>query len=668
MDDAELPPGLDLGENLLTHEPAVMTYMTINNDDQVVMREKHMADDHPLRRLSCISDATDATFSTTSRPSSFISEKDDDTSRSSSLGRSSQSRSPQDAKVNDRIAAALHLQKLQAQILARAIAANYSPRMKGHPAQGQRPARGPCNQTQVSGNVSPVWQRMMSSEEPKSEPLYDVTPGPAVSLCESTPTHSKSSICESTPTHSNSVCDSTPSHSSANTVIYVDKSPKKQENTSIGSTPRVSPFKKKSGIHRPLLGVSAALSRNMESCQSQDEDELTEMWKDRKPDGACSEDMCDMIRPPVIGACSSPTFHVEVNPCYSQEFEYENKDHHHYQVHSPKRGLETVPEVENHIYASLEREIPDRLKAELKPPKPEPPKPEPIARNVKCNSSKLPLPNSAKTPSKLPPKKQFRSSGSKSDSETRKSSSRLPRTSKLPQSSRSSSSKTSSSAVSKLTERPPSSIQRTNSLPTHNKSMSKSAPSLTKSGTSSKFSSRDRQGSQLPVRVAGGNLATGKRLTNVSDSSNDSGIASGENGHHRPAILSPYSKVTEPRIRRGASSGHGSDNSSSFSDHPPTVTRRLNGASGMSSGYESNRRDSYSEATASAPDSFSEGSCGKVRGNKLIKKRFPGELKCFMICLFICFTWKPRVFISQVPCQCNFANCESCGQLDEFVQ
>ncbi|XP_071832300.1 uncharacterized protein [Apostichopus japonicus] len=618
MDDAELPPGLDLGGNLLTHEPAVMTYMTINNDDQVVMREKHMADDHPLRRLSCISDATDATFSTTSRPNSFISEKDDDTSHSSSLGRSNHSKSPQDSKINERIAAALHLQKLQAQILARAIAANYSPRMKGHPAQGQRLARGPCNQTQVSGNVSPVWQRMMPNEEPKREPLYDVTPAPSVSLCESTPTHSKTSICESTPTHSNSVCGSTPSHSSANTVICVEKSPKRPENTSLNSTPRASPFKKKNGSHRPLLGVSAALSRNMESSASQDEDELAEMWKDRKPDGACSEDMCDLVRPPVIGACSSPTFHVEVNPCYSQEFEYECKDRHHYQVHSPKRGLETVPEVENHIYASLEREIPERLK-----PEPNIPKPEPSVRNGKSNMSKLPLPNSMKTPSKLPAKKQYRSSGSKSDSETRKSSSRLPRTSKLPQSNRSSS-KSSNSAVSKLTDKPPSSMQRTNSLPTHNKSMSKSAPSLTKSGTSSRFSSRDRQGSQLPVRGVNGNLPTGKRLTNVSDSSNDSGIASGENGHHRPAILSPYSKVTEPRIRRGASSGHGSDNSSSFSDHPPTVTRRLHGASGMSSGYESNRRDSYSEATASAPDSFSEGSCGKVRGNKLIKKKFPG--------------------------------------------
>ncbi|KAJ8045273.1 Kinesin-like protein KIF26B [Holothuria leucospilota] len=624
MDDADLPPGLDLGDNLLTHEPAVMTYMTINNDDQVVMREKHMADDHPLRRLSCISDATDATFSTTSRPSSFISEKDDDNSPSqtSSLGRSVHSKSPQDSKMNDRIAAALHLQKLQAQILARAIAANYSPRMKGHPANSPHHTKAACNQAQVSGNVSPVWQKMATTEESKADPIYECTPTNSVSVSvgESTPTHSVS-LCESTPTHTNSVCDSTPSHSSANTVILADRSPKKPENKPISSTPRISPFKKKNG-HKPLLGVSAALSRNLESSASQDEDELIEMWKDRKPDGACSEDMCDLVRPPVIGACSSPTFHVEVNPCYSQEFEYESKERMNYHVLSPKRGLETVPEVENHIYASLERETPEKLKSEAKTPKSEP-----VGKVSKSSMSKLPLPSSSKTPSKLPPRKQYRSSGSKSDSETRKSSSKLPRTSKIPQGSGKSSSKPSSSVSSKLNEKP-SSIQRTNSLPTHNKSISKSTPALSKSGSSSsKVSSRDRQGSQLPVRMANGNLGTGKRLTNVSDSSNDSGIASGENGHHRPAILSPYSKVTEPRVKRGASSGHGSDNSSSFSDHPPRVTRRLQGASGMSSGYESNRRDSYSEATASAPDSFSEGSYGKVRGSKMVKKKFPAGTK-----------------------------------------
>ena len=123
-------------------------------------------------------------------------------------------------------------------------------------------------------------------------------------------------------------------------------------------------------------------------------------------------------------------------------------------------------------------------------------------------------------------------------------------------------------------------------------------------------------------------LHPGHRLTNSSDGSNDSGIASTENVPSKhPNILSPYSTVTKPRMMKGSSSGHGSDNSSTISDCLPgnhAFKTRMTG--GASSGYESMLRDSEATASgSSAHDSLSEGSCGRVKGSKMLKKKFPGK-------------------------------------------
>nr|XP_020753307.1 kinesin-like protein KIF26A [Odocoileus virginianus texanus] len=113
-----------------------------------------------------------------------------------------------------------------------------------------------------------------------------------------------------------------------------------------------------------------------------------------------------------------------------------------------------------------------------------------------------------------------------------------------------------------------------------------------------------------------------------SDSGNDSGVNVSE---ERPALPSPYSKVTAPRRPQRCSSGHGSDNSSVLSGElPPAMGRTaLFYHSGGSSGYESVLRDSEATgSTSSAPDSMSDSGAAspgaRSRSLKSPKKRATG--------------------------------------------
>ncbi|KAB0369469.1 hypothetical protein FD755_019474 [Muntiacus reevesi] len=113
-----------------------------------------------------------------------------------------------------------------------------------------------------------------------------------------------------------------------------------------------------------------------------------------------------------------------------------------------------------------------------------------------------------------------------------------------------------------------------------------------------------------------------------SDSGNDSGVNVSE---ERPALPSPYSKVTAPRRPQRCSSGHGSDNSSVLSGElPPAMGRTaLFYHSGGSSGYESVLRDSEATGSASsAPDSMSDSGAAspgaRSRSLKSPKKRATG--------------------------------------------
>ena len=186
----------------------------------------------------------------------------------------------------------------------------------------------------------------------------------------------------------------------------------------------------------------------------------------------------------------------------------------------------------------------------------------------------------------------------------------------------------------------PSSVQSTTSrltsslskLPTSSKSKDKDKTSPTKPTSKSKIPSPGKKDSKLPVsKVSNSRVselnggATCGRATD-SDSGNDSGIVSVKN-EKKKKLLSPYSTVTKPRNSTHSSSGHGSDNSSTFSGHlaPSTPTKKGTEAH-HSSGYESMLRDSEATGSSSTQDSTSEGSCsGRTRGPKIFKKKISGE-------------------------------------------
>ncbi|XP_074241763.1 kinesin-like protein KIF26B isoform X2 [Saimiri boliviensis] len=129
--------------------------------------------------------------------------------------------------------------------------------------------------------------------------------------------------------------------------------------------------------------------------------------------------------------------------------------------------------------------------------------------------------------------------------------------------------------------------------------------------------------SKLPLRAVHG------RISELLQGGARGGAPAGERPEDRPALPSPYSKITAPRRPHRCSSGHGSDNSSVLSGElPPAMGKTaLFYHSGGSSGYESMMRDSEATGSASsAQDSTSEhsGSAGgRCRSLKAPKKR-PG--------------------------------------------
>lgn len=95
------------------------------------------------------------------------------------------------------------------------------------------------------------------------------------------------------------------------------------------------------------------------------------------------------------------------------------------------------------------------------------------------------------------------------------------------------------------------------------------------------------------------------------------------------SFLSPYATVTKPRVARGSSSGHGSDNSSTISTeiHPQQLgskSDKLHGG-GTSSGYESMLRESEASCTSSLDDDSAASDSSNDKKKKTRKQKVAGS-------------------------------------------
>ena len=146
--------------------------------------------------------------------------------------------------------------------------------------------------------------------------------------------------------------------------------------------------------------------------------------------------------------------------------------------------------------------------------------------------------------------------------------------------------------------------------------------SISRTASKSPSPTKREKDSKLPVKF-GRSVSTGHKRPD-SDSGNDSGIV--KNDKH---LLSPYHKLTKPRVSMHSSSGHGSEESSMF-DHDASKTTPVKvkaSKTEVSSGYESMLRDSEATASSSNHDSTSESSSGgRVKANKSNKKKAIGTL------------------------------------------
>ncbi|KAK2163260.1 hypothetical protein LSH36_83g06061 [Paralvinella palmiformis] len=176
------------------------------------------------------------------------------------------------------------------------------------------------------------------------------------------------------------------------------------------------------------------------------------------------------------------------------------------------------------------------------------------------------------------------------------------------------SSSTKSSKSSKLV----SSGSNKNGSALKSNSAKESKSSLRATSKSPSPSKRDKE-SRLPK--FNNSLAGHRSRHTDSDSGNDSGIVKNDR-----KFLSPYSKLTKPRVSSySTSSGHGSDNSSTFaganSSQPNAQVVRLSKIE-SSSGYDSMLREDSEITGASSHDSTSESSSGgNSRSSKLPKKK-----------------------------------------------
>ena len=162
-------------------------------------------------------------------------------------------------------------------------------------------------------------------------------------------------------------------------------------------------------------------------------------------------------------------------------------------------------------------------------------------------------------------------------------------------------------------------------------SKNKTQPSPTKTPTSSmgkdsKLTSRSNSKSPSPskrdrdTRLPRFDTGHRSRMTD-SDSGNDSGIVKNDT-----KLLSPYSKLTRPRISTHSSSGHGSDASSTLSGlvmPKPGLKTIKSHKLEMSSGYESMVRDSEVTCTSSSSQDSPSDTSGDKRSKstKVLKKR-----------------------------------------------
>ncbi|XP_063958829.1 kinesin-like protein KIF26B isoform X1 [Lytechinus pictus] len=644
-------PNLSFGDSFLQDEPSVVTYMTINNDEQVVMREKHLTLDdldHPLRRLSCISDATDATFSTASRPASFA-DQDDITL----IGDCNDEDSKHEPTSPNTINLINSLQNLHMDGMKHGNGFIrpqwYQNNHNGNTAQ----ETGRSGYTPSSSETSPVWLRMnipvSSSAEQKGKQGQSFSGVPKGGCSNRVVSHLDTNVIlpngirQALPTRllTEVLSNSSPAsfYNSPQHQATVNSVQARSVSLSQQPSPHVLSAAIQSAKHH------MAVKQDMPKIHCLADLEKLYGIDIRKPDGAATEDVksepipldhhvfdggkgCDissMERPPAIGACSAPPFEVEMNPCFSQEYDDALLSGEVREtiamVHQPPKV--TVSEARTRKLATRKESLQSEASSVSKSSD---------LTVQSCPVSRLPQPSHHGTPSKgfavsktssrtgKPPNKSREENHSGKSAPT--SSKKTAQTSRIPQ---------------KPQANTRSQTPKSSALPVR-KSLSKSAPSLSRTNqTPAKIpvttvTSVDGTSDPPPnMRNANNNIAQlqpGSRLTNSSDSSNDSGIASSENvTNSKPAILSPYSTVTKPRTTKSSSSGHGSDNSSTFSDSVPATKgiRRVHGASGTSSGYESMLRDSENTAScSSAHDSLSEGSCGRVKGSKLPRKKFGG--------------------------------------------
>ncbi|XP_071963357.1 uncharacterized protein [Antedon mediterranea] len=659
MADFEIPTAL-------MDEPQVVTYMTVEEEGQVVMREKHLAVDHPLRRLSCISDATDATFSTNSRPSSFISQEDEESEDLSSGFNASDIHS-----VEEKVYAhpgyvpiyAMHLFDKMTEENAEVwekmdtITREASQKRRMSNQSNKNSASSESTQRTIShldtntilpcANVNPVLARLKSVEvDPRGYTSED--------NCLRGSLHKHRQILSNEPVP---------------TDVHQKMSKSQSEPTSVKASPLhltkinqcdVEPLP--TVLCNAIAKVEEEMSLNEKKLLEEKEERLkcSDMWLLRQPDGAADiqsepemgfrmnerrngfrhqlrqveeKEVMEAVRPPTIGACSSPTFDVEENPCYSQESEQvaessksPNKTHLSAESgeKSRSRGLlkpkifsksdkskskksdkSRTISMQGKSYSDTESSCRTSLLS---------------SRRTNNSSSKLPTRTGSPSQKSGQTARNALKSAKCSPSQTKcKENPPTPSSNKTPTTTSKIPTAKTSPSKSKTTSTSPKSTatSRGTCLPVRNKSLSKSAPTLSKNSTNNK-SATSSLSDILPTNKSpqtNGKLKVGNRLTDSSDSGNDSGIVCAEKSPAKvkTSFLSPYSTMTEPRKNRCSSSGHGSDNSSTVSDCLSNKRATACGSEEASSGYDSMLRESEHDYTS-----------GKVKALKHLKRKLQG--------------------------------------------
>ncbi|XP_033104038.1 kinesin-like protein KIF26B isoform X3 [Anneissia japonica] len=672
--------------SVLMDEPQVVTYMTVEGEGQVVMREKHLAVDHPLRRLSCISDATDATFSTCSRPSSFISQEDDESADFSSGFNASDIHSVEEKVYSHPGYVPIYAMHLFDKMTdENAEVWEKMDTLTREASQKRRMS----NQSQKNSASSESSRTISHLDTNTILPCAKVNPLLAKLKAEAVDprgyTSEDNCLRGSLHKHRQLMSDEPEPEERK---VSQKMSQSQSEPTSIKASPlhhtKINQFNVEP-LPEVLCNAIAKVQEKM-SVVEKEEQPVTrkcDMWLLRQPDGAAANDIqsepemglrmyerknhfrhqlkyveekevFEAVRPPTIGACSSPTFDVEDNPCYSQDYDS-----------VAETGINKVASKTNASLSSSETNGRERPKSRgiLKPKifsksDKSKSKKSDNTRNISmqgksysdtessCRSNLLSsrrtnssskLPTRTSSPSQksgqtarnaLKSAKTSQSQTKCKDSPPTQSSSKKSAVSKIPTAKPSPTNKGKTASTSPK-HQATSATSRGSSLPVRNKSLSKSAPTLSKNSTNNAKQNKSATSSlsdYLPANSSpqsNNKLKVGNRLTDSSDSGNDSGIVCAEKSPAKvkTSFLSPYSTMTEPRTNRCSSSGHGSDNSSTVSDF---LTSKLPACTSeeTSSGYDSMLRDSES-----AHESI-RSSSGKVKALRQLKRKLQGPRRC----------------------------------------